>query len=85
MSDNEDHKGLDEIEQAFQMMSAHSDKAGVAFEQLKRDDAEWKARDPEGYKKDMEEMCKSMFGDDWEAEYTAMLREEFPEEFSSAE
>ena len=39
------------------------------------------AKDPDGFKKDMEKMCKAMFGDNWEVEYNAMLREEFPEEF----
>jgi len=30
----------------------------------------------------MENMCKQMFGEKWQIEYEAMLREEFPEEFS---
>jgi hypothetical protein len=55
--------------------------AEAQYEERRKKEQEWKKRDPEGYKKDMEKLCRDMFGDRWEIEYKAMLKEEFPEEF----
>jgi hypothetical protein len=75
-----DSKDLAELDKSFNLLAGNT-KAGLEYEQLKLKDDVWKRTDPEGYKKDMEDMCKSMFGDTWEIEYAAMLREELPEEF----
>lgn len=69
-----------EIDDAFNLMTVDALSQG-RYERTKTQDREWKKNDPEGYKKDMEKMCRTMFGDGWEIEYEAMLREEFPEEF----
>jgi len=72
---------LAEIDEAFGLINRNRAKEAASNEARGRD-KKWKARDPEGYKKDMENMCKQMFGEKWQIEYEAMLREEFPEEFS---
>jgi hypothetical protein len=77
----DEDKELAELDTSFSLMVGDT-KAGLEYEQIKLKDKSWKQRDPEGFKKDMEEMCKSMFGDNWQVEYEAMLKEEFPEEFS---
>lgn len=70
---------LKDLDKSFNMLK--TDPASeAAYETLKSKDLEWKLNDPDGYKKDMENMCKEMFGDKWEVEYKAMLAEEFPEE-----
>jgi hypothetical protein len=74
-----DDENLGEIEEAFTLMNRNPE-AETAYKQARNNDEAWKARDPEGYKKDMEDMCKQMFGDKWQIEYEAMMREEFPEE-----
>ena len=79
MSDHSDDTDIKALDDAFGLLGSPA-QMKRASEAVGRDDREWKASDPESYKKDMEEMCKAMFGDDWEAQYQAMLREEFPEE-----
>lgn len=79
MGKNEDREAAD-LDKSFQMLSGDL-KAGLMQEEIRNRDEEWKAEDPEGYKKDMAQMCKHIFGDRWRTEYDAMLREEFPEEF----
>ena len=80
MSGYDEKKALEELEKGFRLLVTDP-VSEAAHEQLKKRDLEWKERDPEGYKKDMEKMCKKMFGDQWRIEYEAMLQEEFPEEF----
>lgn len=75
-----DDKNLpDEIDEGLKMVGQPT-----SLELARRDFAaakqDWKTNDPESYKKDMEEMCKKMFGDQWKAEYALMLKEEFPED-----
>jgi hypothetical protein len=72
---------LAEIDEALSLLNRKKGMEAACKEARDRD-KEWKERDPEGYKKDMENMCKQMFGEKWQIEYEAMLREEFPEEFS---
>jgi hypothetical protein len=80
MTQSDDEKILAELDKGFDMLT--TDPASEAhYEELKARDKEWKKKDPDGFKKDMEKMCKAMFGDNWEVEYNAMLREEFPEEY----
>ena len=80
MTQSDDEKILAELNKGFDMLT--TDPASEArYEELRGRDEEWKKKDPDGFKKDMEKMCKAMFGDKWEVEYNAMLREEFPEEF----
>ncbi|MEJ2717129.1 MAG: hypothetical protein P8182_08310 [Deltaproteobacteria bacterium] len=82
MTRSDDENYSDDLDKSFRLLV--TDPASeAAHEQMKARDREWKQRDPEGFKKDMEHMCREMFGDDWKKEYDAMLREEFPEEFSS--
>lgn len=77
MEKDEDRASAD-IDKSFQLLAAGS-KIRVEQEERKIRDSAWKAADPKGYKKDMEHMCKAMFGDRWQVEYQAMLREEFPD------
>lgn len=79
MSQSQEDKELAALEDDFSLLMGDSKKQ-TAHKELKLRDQEWKERDPEGYKKDMEDMCKAMFGEKWEIEYQAMAREEFPEE-----
>lgn len=74
-ADNE----LAQLEDDFNLLMGDAKKQ-TAYEERKLGDKQWKETNPEEYKRDMAEMCKAMFGDKWEIEYTAMLREEFPEE-----
>lgn len=76
----DDNDALAELDKSFQLLSGKIE-AGVEYEHRKIQDRLWKETDPEGYKNDMEHMCKAMFGENWRAEYEAMLKEEFPEEF----
>lgn len=80
MGNSDQDNGFAGIQESFRLLN---DPALGEYEhqEHKRRDREWKLNDPDGYKKDMEQMCKEMFGDKWEEEYQAMLREEFPEEF----
>ena len=80
MSNTDDEKIRAELDKSFNLLTTDP-LSEAEHEKLKARDREWKKDDPEAYKKDMENMCKAMFGNDWEMEYTAMLREEFPEEF----
>ena len=80
MGKQEDQEAAD-LDRSFQMLSGNL-KASLMHEKIRTRDEQWKAEDPESYKKDMEQMCKHIFGDRWRIEYDAMLREEFPEEFS---
>lgn len=75
----EDDKALAELDKNFDLLTSDP-RSEAAYEMMKKRDEEWKQRDPEGYKKDMENMCKDMCGENWEAEYQALLREEFPDE-----
>ncbi len=70
---------LKDLDKSFNMLRTDP-VSEAAYETQKQKDLEWKLNDPAGYKKDMEKMCKEMFGDKWEVEYKAMLAEEFPEE-----
>lgn len=81
MTHSDDENYVDELDKSFRLLVTDP-AAEAAHEQMKARDREWKERDPEGYKKDMEQMCRQMFGDNWKPEYDAMLREEFPEELS---
>ncbi|MFC1834070.1 hypothetical protein ACFL2Q_04965 [Thermodesulfobacteriota bacterium] len=76
-SQNEDKK-IAEIDEGFNLMQVDPVSEALHRERKAKDKA-WKGKDPETYKKDMEIMCKQMFGDNWHVEYEAMLKEEFPE------
>ena len=81
MSDvNDKETGIEDLDEAFDLLETPP-KVQAALEALRKDDKNWKFTDPEAYKKDMEAMCKSMFGERWQTEYEAMLKEEFPEEY----
>jgi|WetSurMetagenome_2_1015567.scaffolds.fasta_scaffold991558_1 hypothetical protein len=80
MMDADDDKALADLDNSFDLLR-RDPLSQANYELLKKNDVEWKRRDPEGYKKDMEKMCRDMCGDNWEAEYKALLREEFPDEF----
>ena len=84
MSNTDEKKALEDLDKGFSLLVTDP-VSEAAFEKKKAEDLEWKRTDPEGYKKDMEKMCRNMFGDDWQVEYDAMLREEFPEEFQGPE
>ncbi len=75
-----DGKDLEDLDKSFSLLAGNT-KAGLEYEQLKLKDEAWKRADPEEYKKEMEDMCKAMFGETWETEYEAMVKEEFPEGF----
>jgi hypothetical protein len=79
-----DDKTVDELNKDFDLLLTNPSSA-VNLERMKRDSKEWKLKDPVGYKKDMENMCKEMLGDAWLPEYEALLREEFPEEFEESD
>jgi len=80
MAEHDEDRSIAEIDKAFNLMTV--DPLSQAFhEKAKAKDRDWKNSAPEAYKKDMEKMCRTMFGDQWEIEYEAMLREEFPDEF----
>jgi hypothetical protein len=79
MSNSDDKKALEDLEKSFMLLTTDP-LSQAAYEQRRAQDLRWKERDPEGYKKDMEKMCREMFGDGWQIQYEAMLREEFPEE-----
>jgi hypothetical protein len=84
MTRSDDENYLDDLDKGFRLLV--TDPASeAAHEQMLARDREWKQRDPEGFKKDMERMCREMFGNDWKKEYDAMVREEFPEEFCTPE
>jgi hypothetical protein len=76
----DDEKALADLDNSFDLLR-RDPLSQAQYETLKKNDVEWKRRDPVGYKKDLEKMCRGMCGDNWEAEYEALLREEFPEEF----
>ena len=79
MTSPDDEKILAQIDEGFSLLGekASLEVARRDFFAAKED---WKAKDPEGYKKDMEEMCKKIFGDRWQTEYELMLKEEFPQD-----
>ncbi len=81
MSDSDKKQSMEELDKAFDLLSKRPVTRTPGHTVALRDDKEWKLTDPEGYKKDMQAMCKEMFGDNWQVEYEAMLKEEFPEEF----
>jgi hypothetical protein len=78
MTSSDEEKALAEIEEGLNLLGEKP-----TLEAARRDfflaKEDWKTKDPEGYKKDMEEMCKKIFGDQWRVEYDLMLKEEFPE------
>ena len=80
MSSSDEDNELEGIEEGLRLLNDPG-HGNYEHEQRKRREEEWKLNDPDGYKKDMELMCREMFGDDWELEYEAMVREEFPDEF----
>jgi len=79
MPGKDDDKDLAELETSFDFLGARPGAMTATLDH-RRQDHEWKKNDPEGYKKDLEQMCKAMCGDKWEAEYQALLSEEFSEE-----
>lgn len=83
MKDSNERKGLEEIEEGFRLLNDPG-TGDYAYEERKRRDQEWKRRDPDAYKKDMERMCREMFGNNWQVEYEAMIREEFPEDLAGS-
>jgi len=82
MAKHDQDKTITELDEAFNLITVDPLSQSY-YEQTKARERDWKRTDPEGYKKDMEKMCRTMFGDQWEIEYEAMLREEFPEEFAT--
>jgi hypothetical protein len=80
MSDKQDKEIMADLDKSFDLLRTDP-MSEAAYQETKNKDRQWKINDPVGYKKDMEEMCKAMFGDKWEREYQLMLKEEFPEEF----
>lgn len=80
MGKSNDDKTMAELDEAFNLLTS-TPKEQAEYEKHQAEQLNWKMTDPEGYKKDMEQMCRDMFGDKWEVEYQALLREEFPEEF----
>ena len=79
MSNREDDVQNKELDEAFDLLGTPA-QMKRAHEIVGRNDKEWKTSDPESYKKDMEEMCKAMFGENWQTEYELMVKEEFSEE-----
>lgn len=79
MSKDED-KEIEDLDDTFTFLTGNP-KAQPVYRQAKDRDQEWKQRNPAGYKRDMELLCRRVCGENWKAEYEAMLREEFPEEF----
>jgi hypothetical protein len=79
MLDDDESKIVEQVEEGFKLLTVDPLSA-AGYEDAKREDLEWKTRDPVGFKQDMEQMCRAMFADDWEIQYKAMLREEFPDE-----
>ena len=79
MTAQDDENISAEIDEALGMLGRPTsiEVARRDFTAAKQD---WKTKDPESYKKDMEEMCRKIFGDNWEVEYQLMLKEEFPED-----
>ncbi len=80
MTHSEDDSPLGLLDQSLDMLTRRG-RCLEAHREIKQRDLEWKITDPVGYKKDLEEMCRKIFGDQWEAQYQLLLREEFPEEF----
>ncbi len=80
MKHSEDDSPLDLLEQSLNMLTRRG-RCLEAHKEIRERDLGWKTTDPAGYKKDLEEMCRKIFGDQWEAEYLILLQEEFPEEF----
>jgi hypothetical protein len=80
MSDYDDEKAIADLDKAFDLLTVDP-AAEAQFQQMKKRDADWKRTNPDSYKEDMANMCRDMFGERWEIEYQAMLREEFPQEF----
>ncbi len=80
MGKSNDDKQMTDLDKAFSLLTT-TPQEEAAHEKHQAEQLQWKLTDPVGYKQDMEKMCREMFGDEWEAEYEAMLREEFPEEF----
>lgn len=81
MTEHDKDKTMAELDEAFNLLNVDL-VAQSQYERIKARDRDWKRADPEGYKADLEKMCRAMFGGQWEIEYDAMLREEFPEEFT---
>jgi hypothetical protein len=79
MTVSDDEKWAAQIDEAFNLVGKPT-ALEVARREFLSVKENWKTGEPESFKKDMEEMCKKIFGDEWEAEYQAMLKEEFPEE-----
>jgi hypothetical protein len=78
MTESDYEKLAAEIDEGLKILGQGSSMEVVRREFLSVKQT-WKESDPESFKQDMEEMCKKIFGDQWEAEYQAMLKEEFPE------
>ncbi|MEW6351420.1 MAG: hypothetical protein AB1646_20395 [Thermodesulfobacteriota bacterium] len=79
MTHSENDSPLGALEQSLNMLTRRG-QCLEAFKEIKARDLEWKTTDPGAYKKDLEEMCRKIFGDQWEAQYRILLREEFPGE-----
>jgi hypothetical protein len=79
MSDYDDKKVIADLDKSFDLLTTDP-LAEAQYQNLKLKDEDWKRTNPDSYKEDMKNMCRAMFGDHWEIEYDAMLREEFPHE-----
>lgn len=79
MSDYDEKKTIADLDKAFDLLTVDP-LSEAQHQRMKLKDEDWKRTNPESYKQDMKKMCQEMFGDRWELEYDAMLREEFPDE-----
>jgi hypothetical protein len=82
MADSDFDKSMNDLDKSFDMLET-SPEERAAYDERKREEEDWKRTDPVSYKKDMEDMCRAMWGDKWRIHYEAMLREEFPEDFET--
>ncbi|MBI5571302.1 MAG: hypothetical protein HY914_15265 [Desulfomonile tiedjei] len=80
----DDDKTIKELDKNFELLLTNASGA-ANLQRMKQDDRIWRVKDPIGYKKDMEDMCRAMFGEAWLVEYEALLRDEFPEEFEKSD
>jgi hypothetical protein len=78
MTISDDEKLAAEIDEGLKILGQGS-SIEVVRREFRSVKQKWKESDPDSFKQDMEEMCKKIFGDQWEGEYQAMLKEEFPD------
>ncbi len=79
MASSDEDRSIADLDKSFNLLTTTPEEQ-AAYEEHQDKEVEWKTTDPKGYKKDMEKMCREMFGDKWKMEYEAMLAEEFPED-----